>query len=55
MKKKLIINLITIVIGVGIFFYVQEFGFNFDEVEGIGLIFLMFLFTVGCFWTIKNQ
>ena len=55
MKKKLTLNLITIVIGIVTFFYAQEFGFNFDEVEGIGLILLMFLFTVGCFWTIKNQ
>ena len=55
MKKKLTLNLITIVIGIVTFFYAQEFGFNFDGVTGIGLILLMFLFTVGCFWTIKNQ
>ena len=55
MKKKLIKNLITIVIGVGIFFYIKEWGFSFDGVKGIVLILLMFLFTIFYFWTIKNQ
>ena len=55
MKKKLIINLITVVIGVAIFFYTKEFGWNLDGVKGIGLILLMFLFTIFYFWTMKNR
>ena len=55
LKKKLIIYLITIVLGLGIFFYAQEFGFNFDGVTGIGLLLLMFLFSVFCIWGIINQ
>ena len=40
MKKKLIIYGIVIVLGRGIFFYAQAFGFNFDGVTGIGLILM---------------
>ena len=55
MKKKLIINIITIVIGVGIFFYVKELGFGFDGVKGIGFVLLIIFFSIFYFWTIKNQ
>jgi len=55
MKKKIILNLITILIGIGIFFYAQEFGFNFDGVTGIGLIFLLFLFAFFGIWSKIGQ
>ena len=55
MKKKLTLNLITIVIGIVTFFYAQEFGFNFDGVTGIGLILLLFLFAFFGIWSKINQ
>ncbi len=55
MKKKLIINLIGIVLGICIFFYAQAFGFNFDGVTGIGLLLLMILFVFFCLWSIIIQ
>ena len=53
MKKKLIIYGIVIVLGLGILFYAQEFGFNFDGVTGIGLLLLMLLFVFFYLWSIK--
>ena len=55
MKRKLSLNLITIVIGIVTFFYAQEFGFNFDGVTGIGLILLLFLFAFFGIWSKINQ
>ena len=55
MKKKLTLNLTTIVIGIVTFFYAQEFGFNFDGVTGIGLILLLFLFFIFGVWSKINQ
>jgi hypothetical protein len=55
MKKKLTLNLITIVIGIVTFFYAQEFGFNFDGLTGIGLILLLFLFAFFGIWSKINQ
>ena len=42
-------------IGIGIFFYAQEFGFNFDGVTGIGLILLLFSFAFFGIWSKINQ
>ena len=55
MKKKLIIYLITLVLGVGILFYVKEDGFNIDGVKGKGLLLLMFLFSFFYLWSIKEM
>ena len=55
MKKKITLNLITVVIGIVTFFYAQEFGFNFDGVMGIGLILLLFLFFIFGIWSKVNQ
>ena len=55
MKKKLTLNLITIMIGIVTFFYAQVFGFNFDGVTGIGLILLLFLFFIFAVWSKINQ
>ncbi len=49
MKKKLTLNLITIVIGIVTFFYVQEFGFNFDGGYGNRTYFaIIFVFYFWC-------
>ena len=55
MKKKLTINLISVVIGIGIFFITNKWGWSLDGFYGIGLVLLLFLFFIFCVWGIAIQ